>query len=64
MPVTIDRLDTRVDVTPPEPGSATPPAGTPTGGQDPEVLRRALRPIVLEILAQELAEQLRIRGLE
>jgi hypothetical protein len=67
--MTIDRLVTRIDVTSAgetladgaRPADASrPPSATP---MDVEQLRRVLRPLVLEIINQELAFQLRSRGL-
>ena len=68
--MTIDRMDTRVDVTPaasdgtgaapPLPSPASPQAAAPQGTQE---ILRALRPLVVEIVESELQMRLRIAGL-
>jgi hypothetical protein len=65
--MTIDRMDTRVDVTP-SAGSgggsgSLPGPSAPTPAQGTQELLAALRPLVIQIIDSELQMRLRIAGL-
>lgn len=66
--MTIDHMDTRVDVTATPRGSAAAPAGGPASPEaaSPQgtlELRQALAPIIRQVIEEELAIRLRIAGL-
>ncbi len=63
MTVRIDRMDTEVEVLPGRGsmgGGAGSPAPAPSQGN--EQVKAALRPIVLELLEEEIEAYLRLRG--
>jgi hypothetical protein len=66
MTVTIDRLDTEVEVLPGRRsqggGAGGPGSPAPASAQGNAELKAALRPIVLELLEEELEAYQRLRG--